>query len=168
MSQPYLEGVWGWNSHSRNWDLGVLWDSRKFQSSIVRVKTPHIGVFFMSFENYRNVNVKNGLTWAIWTSTAQVMAKKRVGVKLAIWFPTTKSREPTWPRCVQLECDTPLKSYRGELQVCFRPHPNRRSEQRVWPRKIMGLQIGTVLGLLFGSPETKSHLDVSAAEKHRV
>jgi len=30
---------------------------------------------------------------------------------------------------VQMECDTPLESSQGELQVCFRPHPNWRSEQ---------------------------------------
>jgi hypothetical protein len=34
-------------------------------------------------------------------------------------------------KCVQVECDTSLKSSQGELQVYFRPHPNRRSEQRV-------------------------------------
>ncbi len=32
---------------------------------------------------------------------------------------------------MQVECNTPLESYRGELQVCFRPHLNRRSEQEV-------------------------------------
>jgi hypothetical protein len=52
-------------------------------------------------------------------------------VKLPIWLPTTKSRESTWPRCVQVECDTPLESSQGELEVFFRPHPNQRSEQRV-------------------------------------
>jgi hypothetical protein len=49
----------------------------KFQSSISGVKTPRIGVFFMSSESYRSVNVKNGLAWAIWISAAQVMAKRK-------------------------------------------------------------------------------------------
>jgi hypothetical protein len=44
-------------------------------------------------------------------------------------WPLTKSRESTRPRCVQVECDTPLKSSQRELQVCFWPHPNWRSEQ---------------------------------------
>jgi hypothetical protein len=30
---------------------------------------------------------------------------------------------------VQVECDTPLESSQGELQVCFRPHPDRRSKK---------------------------------------
>jgi hypothetical protein len=52
-------------------------------------------------------------------------------VKLAVWLPTTKSRESTRPRCVQMKCDTLLESSQGELQVFFRPHPNSRFEQRV-------------------------------------
>jgi len=52
-------------------------------------------------------------------------------VKLLVWLPTTKSQELTQPWGVQVECDTPLESFQGELQVCFRPHPNRRFEQRV-------------------------------------
>jgi len=51
----------------------------KLQRSIAGVKTPCIGVFFISLENYQSVDVENGLAWAIWTSTAQVMAKRRVG-----------------------------------------------------------------------------------------
>jgi hypothetical protein len=42
-----------------------------------------------------------------------------------------KGWESTQPWCVQVECDTPLKSSQGELQVFFRPHPNHRSEQIV-------------------------------------
>jgi hypothetical protein len=57
--------------------------------------------------------------------------KERPGVKLVVWLPITKSQESTWPRCVQVECDTMLESSWGKLQVCFRPHPNRRSKQRV-------------------------------------
>ncbi len=35
------------------------------------------------------------------------------------------------------------------------------------PHKIPGVQIGTVSGLLYGSPETKNHLDVGAMERHK-
>jgi len=54
----------------------------KLQSSIVRVKTPRIEVLFISLENYQSLNVKNGLAWAIWTSIAQVMAKRWVGSQI--------------------------------------------------------------------------------------
>jgi hypothetical protein len=49
----------------------------KLQSSIAGVKTPCIEVFFISLERYQNVDVKNGLAWTIWTSTAQVMTKRK-------------------------------------------------------------------------------------------
>jgi len=56
-----------------------------------------------------------------------------------------------------------LKRSQGELQVCFKPHPNRRSGQRV-----MTLQSpGSPNRHNFGSPETKSQLDVGVAERHR-
>jgi hypothetical protein len=61
----------------------------------------------------------------------KLWSKEGLRVKLAVWLPTTRCRESTWPWCVQVECDTPLESSWGELQVCFRPHPNRRSELRV-------------------------------------
>jgi hypothetical protein len=35
-------------------------------------------VFFISLESYQSVDVENGLAWAIWTSEAQVMTKRKV------------------------------------------------------------------------------------------
>jgi hypothetical protein len=51
----------------------------KLQSSIAGVKTRLIEMLFLSLESYQSVYVENGLTWAIWTFTAQVMAKRRAG-----------------------------------------------------------------------------------------
>jgi len=59
------------------WGLGSPLGLPKLQSSIASVKTPHIGMFFISLESYRNVNVENGLAWAIWTFTAHIIAKKK-------------------------------------------------------------------------------------------
>jgi len=61
------------------WGLGSPPGFSKFQSSMVGIKTPHIEVFFISLESYQSIYVKNGLAWAIWTSTSQVMAKRRAG-----------------------------------------------------------------------------------------
>ncbi len=57
--------------------------------------------------------------------------KKRSRVKLTIWLLITKSRESTRPGCVQVKCDTLLKSSQQELQVCFRPCPNQRFKQTI-------------------------------------
>jgi hypothetical protein len=54
----------------------------------------------------------------------KLWSKEGPGVKLAVWLPTTKSQESTRVRCVQVKCDTPLESSRGELQLWFRPRPD--------------------------------------------
>jgi len=59
----------------------------KLHSSIVGAKTPHIGAFFISLESYQCVDVENGLAWAIWTSAAHIMAKKRVGSQTGSLIP---------------------------------------------------------------------------------
>jgi hypothetical protein len=61
----------------------------------------------------------------------ELWQKERPKVKLTIWLPTIKSRELTRPRCVKMECDTLLEIFQGELQICFKPYPNQRFEQRV-------------------------------------
>jgi hypothetical protein len=50
----------------------------KLQSSIARVKTLCIEVFFISLKIYQSVDVENRFAWAIWTHAAQVMAKRKV------------------------------------------------------------------------------------------
>jgi len=131
------------------------WESSmtpKLQSSIVGVKAPCLDVFFISLESYWSVNVENRLVAPFGHLQHKLWAKEWPIVNLAIWFPITKSQESTWSRCVQGECDTRLESSQGELQLCFRPHPNRRSEQRV------------MMSQSLGSPRTKSHSGVSATE----
>jgi hypothetical protein len=61
----------------------------------------------------------------------KLWSKEGSGVKLAVWLLTTKIRESTRSRCVQVECKTLLERSWGELQLCFRPHPNQRSESGV-------------------------------------
>jgi hypothetical protein len=94
-------------------------------------------------------------------------AGSQTGVKLAVWLPTTKSRESTRPRCVQVEWDTPLERFWWKLQLCFRPRPNPRFEWRIIVSQSCGNPTLVVSGLLLGSPGTKSHLGVGVAEKHR-
>jgi len=59
----------------------------KLQSSIPRVKTSRIRVFFISLESYQSVNFENGLAWAIWASVAQVMAKRRARSQIGNLIP---------------------------------------------------------------------------------
>jgi len=66
--------------------------------------------------------------WSFGYLKPKLWAKEGPGVKLAVWLPTTKSQELTSSRRLQMECDGALESSRGELQLWFRPHSNRRSK----------------------------------------
>jgi hypothetical protein len=80
--------------------------------------------------------------------------KKRSGVKLPIWFPTTKSQELTQFPCVQVACHIPLEIYRQGLQLCFKPHHDRRSAREVMrPQSCGSPNCGN-----FGSPGTKKDI----------
>jgi hypothetical protein len=61
----------------------------------------------------------------------KLFSKERPRVKLALWPPTTKSRELTRFTCVQVACHMPLKSSQWRLQLCLRPHINKRSIEKV-------------------------------------
>jgi len=58
----------------------------------------------------------------------KLWAKEGSRVKLLVRLPTIKSRESTRIRRLQEECDMALESAERELQDCFRPYPNPRSE----------------------------------------
>jgi len=113
------------------WGLGSPLGLPKLQSLIVGDKTPRIGVFFISLESYWSLNVEMASQGPFGHLQYNLWQKERLGIKLAVWLPTTKSRESTRPRFVQVECDTLFEISWGELQVCFKPHPNWRSEQKV-------------------------------------
>jgi hypothetical protein len=57
--------------------------------------------------------------------------KERPEVKLAIWLPTTKSRESTRFTWLQMTCHISLESSQRGLQLSFRPHCDRRSAKEV-------------------------------------
>jgi hypothetical protein len=88
----------------------------------------------------------------------KIWPKEGPGVKLAIWLPPTKSQESPWFPCMQVASDILLESSRRGLQLCFSPHLNRRSVE-----KVMGPQ--SRRSPKFG---TKCHLDVGFVERHRV
>jgi hypothetical protein len=69
------------------WGLGNPPKLPKLQSSIARVKTPRIGVFFISLEKFRSLDVENGLAWAISTCAAQVKASRRAGSQTGSLIP---------------------------------------------------------------------------------
>jgi hypothetical protein len=97
---PTLKEVWGRHSHSRKWDLGVFRDSQKLITQLQGSK--HLA-------SKCSLYCWKGLE--VWMSEMashepfghlqnKLWLKEGSGVKLAVWLPTTKSRESTRCRCV--------------------------------------------------------------------
>jgi len=86
----------------------------------------------------------------------KLWAKERPGVKLAVWLPTTKSRESTFSRRLQMECNGALESSRGELKLWFRPQSNQRSE----PGVVSVQSPGSPTRDSFGTPPWESRENV--------
>jgi len=130
--------------------LGLL----KIQSSIAGVKAPRIGVFFISMERSWSLDVQNGLAWSIWTSVAQVMGKRKAGSQTDNLTPDVCRRSATrhWKALED--------SYNFGLDLT----PTGGRSQEIWVPKVLGVQPGTVSGLLIGNPGKKCHSDVAPTE----
>jgi hypothetical protein len=138
LSQPYFERMWGWNSHSRNEDLGVLRDSQNFIVQLQGSKHLALGCSLYHWKVIKVQMSKMGLHGPFGHFQHKLWQKEGLGIKLEIWLPTTTSQESTRPWCGQVECDTPLESSQGKLQVYFKPHPNQKSEQRFMTSQSLG------------------------------
>jgi hypothetical protein len=94
--------------------------------------------------------------------------KKRSGIKLAIWLPTTKSWESTRFPCVQWCATYSWKAldegYNFALDLIF----IEGLHTKLWRLKVAGVPTLAISGLPFGSLGTKSHLDVGLVERRRV
>jgi hypothetical protein len=105
----------------------------------------------VSLERSRSVDIENGLALVIWTYAAQVMGKRRVGNRPVL---DVRSGTATWRWKALFE------DYNFGLDLV--PIGGRGEE--LCSSKVPGLQPGTVSGLHFGSPRTKSHSDAPSAE----
>jgi len=153
MSQRYFEKVWGWDSHSQNGDLGVLRDSQNVKVWLQGSKHLAWNILYI-IGKYRRIVVENGLAWAIWTSVAQVMAKRKAG---------------SWPdpNACRGNATHSWKALNERYNFASDLIPIEDLNKEFWSRKVGGIQIMTVSGLLFGSPRTKSHSDVGAVGRHK-
>jgi hypothetical protein len=106
--------------------------------------------------------------WQFGHLQPKLWAKEGPGVKLAVWLPTTKSRESMPSRHPIWVCDMALERSRRGPQLRFRPRRDPSRQSRVMAVQSSGSPIGTISGLHFGSPGNLCHLDVGAAERRRV
>jgi hypothetical protein len=105
--------------------------------------------------------------WQFGHLQPELWAKEGPGVKLAVWLPTTKSRESTSSRCPILECDMALeRSWRG-LQLWFRLCRDATLQSGVMAVQSSGSLTGTISGLHFGSSGNLCHLDAPSVASCR-
>jgi hypothetical protein len=67
-----------WEDETHTLEIGTWESSRTFETSKFNYKGQN------TLHCYGSLDVENGLAWAIWTSTAHVMAKKGSRVKLPV------------------------------------------------------------------------------------
>jgi hypothetical protein len=122
----------------KKWELGVLLDSQKFRAWFQGSKHLELESSLYRWKGLEVEMSKMALHEPFGHLQPKLWAKEGPKVKLAVWFPSTKSRESTWIRRQQVECNTTLKISQREIQYCFRPHPNRRSEQEIMDAQSIG------------------------------
>jgi len=147
---------------------GVPVDSQNFRERFQGSNSMPYGVFYI----IRKLLEHRCLKWAriahldIWNTSYS----QKKGWKSNCQFDSRpeKSQESTQFTCLQMACNIPLESSWRGLQLFFRPHLDPRSARKVMGLKSCGSPNLGDSGLSFGSPETKSHLDVGPMERCRV
>jgi hypothetical protein len=168
MSQPHFGQVWGWSPTLGKVRGGILRDSWMFRARHQGPKQLALECSWCHWKGLETYISKMALHWPFRHLQPKLWAKERPWVKLAIWLPTSKSRESTssW-RCLE-ECDTALESSQRELQLWFRTCPDPSSGRGVMAIQSSGSPAGTLSGLHFGWRAPKSwgeiHLKVSQSQ----
>jgi hypothetical protein len=112
-----LSGVWEnvreWTPTLQSefpfWELESQWIP-EFSKSNCKGQNPLDWKIIYIIGNCLELDVLNGLTWPIWLLKTQIMAKRRVRVKLPFWLLTTKTQKLAWFPCMQVVCHIPLES----------------------------------------------------------
>jgi hypothetical protein len=167
MSQPHFGQVWGWNSHSQSWGFGVLRDSRTFKIQQQREKHLALGRYWYHWKGLEVYMSKMASHWSCGHLQPKLWAKEGPGVKLAIWLPTTKSRESTRSWRALGSVTWRWKALEEDYKFGWDLTPIGGRGEKLRCPKVPGVQTGTVLGLHFGSPGTKSHLDAGVVGERK-
>ncbi len=125
----------GKNPHTPKWtpmlEVGVPMDSWTFREQFQGSKLNGLKSFLYHWKSIKTYMSKMSSHDSFGHFKHKLCPKERPGVKLTIWFPTIKSRESTRLSFFHVACHIPLESSWQGLQLCFRPHPNRRSSKNV-------------------------------------
>jgi hypothetical protein len=92
--------------------------------------------------------------------------KEGLGIKLVMWFLTTKSWESPWFPSVQVACHIPLERTWQGLRLCINHILIERLQKKLWASKVIGVPISRISDLQLGSPGTKWHQSAGLMAKH--
>jgi hypothetical protein len=151
---PTLREAWGRHSHSRKWDLGVLWDSHwdviYTVGNLLKCRCSkwprmsHLDICSISY-GWKKGRESN---WQLDSPPLKVGTRPDLGV--CKWSATHHRKAFK-------------ESYKFALDLVSIGVWGKK----LWTPKVPGAQTGTILGLHFGSPGKKCHSDASATERHR-
>jgi len=165
--QPYFERVWGWNSHSRNWDLGVLRESWHFRVWLQGSKHLTLGCSLYHWKIIKVYMSKMGSHGHLDISSTCYGKKKGWESNWQFDFRPLKIRNrPNLGACRSSTIHH-WKALKESYKFALDLIPIGGLGKEFWPRKVPGVQTGTVSGLLLRSPRTKSHSDVGVVERRR-
>ncbi len=134
-----VEKCEGMNPHTTKWiptlRIVVPMDSQIFRRRLQTLKLIGFKSSLYHWKYFGTYMSKMGCHDPFGYLKHKLWSKKGSVIKLPIWLPTIKNQELPWFTCVEVACHILVeRSWQG-LQLCFRPHLNRRSSQEV-----MGLQ----------------------------
>jgi hypothetical protein len=145
MNVGECEGV---NPHTPNWTptlgIGVPMDSWIFKGRFQRSKLIRLKSYLYHWKDLRTKISKMGSRDPFEYLKHKLWPKEGLEFKLSIWFTTTKSQELPKFICVEVACHILLKSSQLGLQLCFKPHLNRRSEKNLWASKVVTVPISRI------------------------
>jgi len=151
----------------KSWRFGVLRDSRMFRARQQGPKHLALGCSWCHWKGLETQISKMASHRPFGHLQPKLWAKEGSRVKLAVWLPTTKSRESTFSRRRLGECDMALEIFRRELRLWFRTQPDPSSGRGAMAVQSSGSLAGTVSGLHFGSPNKMCHSDVASTTSRR-
>jgi len=94
--------------------------------------------------------------------------KERLGVKLAVWFPTTKSWKLTWFLVCRWRAIYHWKDLDEGYNFALNFISIKGLHAKLWRFIVAGVPTLAISRLPLGSPEIKSHLDVGPMERRKV
>jgi hypothetical protein len=147
----------------------VKWFPRlpKLHNPITEVKTPRLGAFFISLENYQSVDVENGLHEPFGHLQHNYGKKKGRESNWQFDSPPLKVRNRPDSSVCRWSATHHWKALKESYKFASNLIPIGGLNKELWTRKVPGVQTKTISGFLFGSPRAKSHSDVGVVERRR-